>query len=50
MRVPQAPENVIFKSREELHNKLAVGAKQIQEGKALNADNVMNQLGNEYGF
>ena len=50
VRIPSAPESIVFRSKKELYEKLDAGMKQIQEGKVIDADIVMEQLRNKYGF
>jgi addiction module RelB/DinJ family antitoxin len=50
VKVPLGPESVTAESKEELYEKLSVGMKQIKEGKVIDADVVMEQLSEEYGF
>lgn len=50
VRVPPAPESIIVRSKEDLYEKLSVGMKQIEEGKVIDADIVMAQLRDKYGF
>lgn len=50
VRIPPAPRSVTFRSKDELHEMLNVGYEQIAAGKVIDADVVMAQLRNEYGF
>jgi addiction module RelB/DinJ family antitoxin len=50
VRVPPAPESVTFTSREDLYEKLSVGVEQVKEGKVTDADTVIQQLREKYGF
>jgi len=50
VKVPLAPESVIVRSKEGLHDKLSVGIKQIEEGRVVDADVIMDRLRDEYGF
>jgi addiction module RelB/DinJ family antitoxin len=50
VRVPAAPESVIIRSKEDLYEKLNVGLEQIKEGKVIDADVVMAQVRDSYGF
>jgi len=50
VRVPPAPRSVTFRSKEELHEILNVGFEQIAAGKVVDADVVMAELRDEYGF
>jgi hypothetical protein len=50
VRVSSAPESVIIRSKEDLYEKLVIGMKQIDEGKVIDADVVMERLKDEYGF
>ena len=50
VRVPLAPESVIPRNLEDLYEKLDVGLEQIKAGNVVDADTVMTQLGEKYGF
>ena len=50
VRVPAAPENVTVRNTEDLYKKLSVGMEQIKEGKVVDADAVMTNLKDKYGF
>jgi len=50
VKVPLAANSVIAQSKEELYEMLEVGRKQIQEGKVVDADIVMGQIKDKYGF
>jgi addiction module RelB/DinJ family antitoxin len=50
VRVPSAPESVMFGNKEELYEKLGVGMEQIKQGKVIGADVVMARLSEKYGF
>ena len=50
VKVPMAPESVMVRSKDELYEKLDVGLEQINDGKVINADVVMERLKDEYGF
>jgi len=48
--MPLAPESVIAHSREDLYGKIAVGLKQIEEGRVIDSDIAMSRLRDKYGF
>ena len=50
VKVPIAPESVIVRDKEDLYKKLNIGMEQIKTGKIIDADIVMNRLGDKYGF
>ena len=50
VKVPLAPNSVIAHSKEELYEMLEVGRKQIQTGKVEDADIVIEQIKDKYGF
>ena len=50
VKVPLAPETVIARSKEDLYEKLSAGMNQVKDGKVIDADVVMSQLRDEYGF
>jgi len=50
VKVPEAPECVMVRSKEELYEKLNVGMEQIKEGKVIDADVVMARLKDTHGF
>jgi addiction module RelB/DinJ family antitoxin len=50
VRVPLAPESVTVRNKEELYEKLSVGMEQIKAGNVTDADVVMAQLREKYGF
>ena len=50
VRVPLAPESVIIRSSEDLYKKLSDGMEQIKEGKVVDAEVVMSNLSEKYGF
>jgi len=50
VRIPLAPESVIFRGVNDLYEKLDIGMKQIQDGKVVSTDVVMERLRDEYGF
>jgi addiction module RelB/DinJ family antitoxin len=50
VKVPLAPESIIVRSKEDLHEKLGVGIEQIKAGNVIDADVVMARLKEEYDF
>jgi len=50
VKIPLAPESVIFRSKKDIYEKLDVGMKQIRAGKVIDSDIVMERLRDEYGF
>jgi len=50
VRIPMAPESVMVRNKEDLYEKLGVAMGQINEGKVIDADVVMERLRDEYGF
>jgi len=50
VRIPLAPESVIVRNKEELYEKLSLGAEQIVEGKVIDADTAMARLSDKYGL
>jgi len=50
VKIPQAPPSVTVQSKEDLYGKLDIGMKQIQEGKTIDAELVMERLKDKYGF
>ena len=50
VRVPLGPGNVTVNSIEELYEKLSVGKEHIKNGKVVDSDVAMAQLGDKYGF
>jgi len=50
IKVPIAPESVTVGSKEELYEKLDIGAQQIKNGKVVDADIAMAQIGKKYGL
>ena len=45
-----APENITIKNKEDLYQKLDVGIKQIKQGKVIDSDVVIEQIGDKFGF
>jgi len=50
VKIPDAPESVFIRDNADLYKKLNIGLEQVKEGKTVDADIVMNQLENKYGF
>ena len=50
VKIPSAPESVSAQSKKELYGMLEVGREQIRSGKVFDADDVMAQLKDDYGF
>ena len=50
VRIPSAPGSVIANNIDELCKMLQVGKEQIQTGKVIDANLVMAQIRNKYGF
>ena len=50
VKIPSAPESVIAHNIDELYEMLEVGRDQIQEGKVIDANVVMAQIRDKYGF
>ena len=44
VKMPMAPESVMVRTKNELYEKLSVGAEQINKGNVIDADVVMAQL------
>ena len=50
VKIPSAPEKVVVNSIEDLYKMLDIGREQIQAGKVIDADIVMAQIRDKYGF
>ena len=50
VRIQQAPESVIVRSKEDLYDKLGIGLEQIRDEKFIDADVAMAQIRDKYGF
>ena len=50
VRVPKAPESVIFRSKDKLYKKFDVHMNQIQEGKIIDTAVIKEQLRGGYGY
>lgn len=50
VKVPIAPESVIARSKDDLYKKLDAAKEQISEGKATDADVVMESIRGKYGL
>jgi addiction module RelB/DinJ family antitoxin len=50
VKIPMVPESVVVNSEDDLYKKLSVGMKQIKEGKVIDADLVVAELREKYGF
>jgi addiction module RelB/DinJ family antitoxin len=50
VKLPLAPESVIVRGKEDLYEKLDIGINQIEDVKVVDADTVMAQMRDKYGF